>query len=349
MMSLSEKNLKAEIFSAPVVADELKRMANEKRTQLASIAKEIHDRKPTSIVYYGSGGSSSALFSGYWASLACLKQPVNYLLAPDITASEPPLIDEHCVVIGASYSGKTVDTLRAQRWILDRKAPLFSITRKPDAELAKGSTWAMTYESVALYSSPAFLTMLLTVELAKLRGEWSPEMERFEKALEDLPALLHKIYEPSRQLAEEKAKELTDGKLVLLSGGASTMLGYMFAYDMFGEFLKAYCAFIHTGEFRHGPLEIIREGEPTMLFLLGNDKSRPIAQAGVQFSQRNGAKVVPFDLKELAPDAHPLLDALLLYNAQLWLLYYMACNRNIDLDHYKYMHQVPYADGDTYF
>jgi hypothetical protein len=39
----------------------------------------------------------------------------------------------------------------------------------------------------------------------------------------------------------------------------------------------------------------------------------------------------------------------LLYNSQLWLLYYMACRKSLDLDDYKYMHQVPYADNDTYF
>jgi hypothetical protein len=37
------------------------------------------------------------------------------------------------------------------------------------------------------------------------------------------------------------------------------------AYDMFGEFLKDHCAYIHAGEFRHGPLETVRQGEPTML------------------------------------------------------------------------------------
>ena len=349
IMTLAEKNLKAEIFSAPVVADELERMWKEKRAQLAAIAKEIHGRKPRTIVFYGSGGSSSALFSGYWAALKYLKQPVNYLIAPDITSAHPAILDSESVIIGASYSGRTVDTLRAREWLMERKVPMFSITRRADAELAKGATWSMTYESIALYSSPAYLTMIMVVELAKLRGEWSPEVEAFEKALEELPALLRKIWEPGRQMAEKKAAELDEGKLVVLSAGAATMLGYMFAYDMFGEFLKMHAAFIHAGEFRHGPLEIIRPGEPTMLFLAGNDGSRQITEAGVKFSSGNGAKVVTFDARELAPGAHPLLDALVLYNCQLWLLYYMACRRNIDLDDYKYMHQVPYAEGDTFF
>ena len=347
--NLAEKNLKAEIFSAPVVADELERMGKEKHAQLVEIAKEIHQRKPSTILYFGSGGSSSALFSGYWAALSLLKQPVNYMLAPDIIASSPSIIDQNCVVIGASYSGKTVDTMRAKSWLLDRKAPLFSITRRADAELAKGATWSMTYESIALYSSPAYLTMQLAIELARLRNEWSAELEKFEASLHALPALLRKIYEPSRQMAEAKAAELDEGKLVVLAGGAATMLGYMFAYDMFGEFLKRHAAFIHSGEFRHGPLEIIRPGEPTMLFVIGNDRSRLFAEAGVKFSKGNGARVVTFDARELAPEAHPLLDALLLYNSQLWLLYYMACRKNLDLDDYKYMHQVPYADDDTYF
>ena len=349
LMNLAEKNLKAEIFSAPVVADELERMGKEKHAQIADIAKEIYKRKPNTILYFGSGGSSSALFSGYWAALSLLKQPVSYLLAPDIIASSPAILDENCVAIGASYSGKTVDTLRAQRWLLERNVPLFSITRRPDAELAKGATWSMTYESIALYSSPAYLTMQLAIELARLRGEGSAEVDKFEASLHALPGMLRRSYEPSRQMAEAKAAELDEGKLVVLSGGAATMLGYMFAYDMFGEFLKRHAAFIHTGEFRHGPLEIIQQGEPTMLFVIGNDRSRLFAEAGAKFSKGNGARVVTFDARELLPEAHPLLDPLVLYNSQLLLLYYMACRKNIDLDHYKYMHQVPYAEDDTYF
>ncbi len=348
-MNLAEKNLMAEIFSAPVVADELERMGKEKQAQVVEIAQEIHQRKPSTILYFGSGGSSSSLFSGYWAALSLLKQPVNYLLAPDIIASSPAIFDQNCVAIGASYSGKTVDTMRAKRWLLEHKVPLFSITRRPDAELAKGATWSMTYESIALYSSPAYLTMRLAIELARLRDEWSQELEKFEASLEALPGLLRRTYEASRQMAEARAAELDEGKLVVLSGGAATMLGYMFAYDMFGEFLKRHAAFIHAGEFRHGPLEIIRKGEPTMLFVIGNDRSRLFAESGVKFSKGNGARVVTFDARELAPEAHPLLDALLMYNSQLWLLYYMACRKNLDLDDYKYMHQVPYADDDTYF
>ena len=44
-----------------------------------------------------------------------------------------------------------------------------------------------------------------------------------------------------------------------------------------------------------------------------------------------------------------MFDALVLYQSQLWLLYYMACRRGVDLDNYKYMHVVPFAAGDTYF
>ncbi len=346
---LSEKNLKAEIFSSPVVADELARMWGEKRAQVQDIARQIHERKPRNIVYFGSGGSAAALYSGYWAALHFLKLPVHYLLAPDIVAATPAILDGNSVAIGASYSGKTVDTIQAKGVVLKQGVPLFAITRRTDAELAKGATWSVTYESIALYSSPAYLTMVLAVELARLRGEASAELDRFEQALESLPALLYRIYEPSRQMAERLAGQLEGGKLDVLSAGAAYSLGHMMAYDMFGEFLKDHCAYIHAGEFRHGPLETVRPGEPTMLFLMGNDASRQFSEAGIAFGKANGARVVVFDAAELAPDAHPLLDALVLYVSQLWLLYYRATSRGVDLEHYKYMHVVPFASGDTYF
>ncbi len=348
-MTLDEKNLKAEIFSAPVVADELARMWNEKRPAIRRVAKEIVARKPRNIIFTASGGSAAALYSGYWAALQYLKLPVNYLIGPDIMSLRPAFLDEDSIAISASYSGKTVDTVRAKDRLLKHGAPLFTITRQADAELAKGATWAASYESIALYSSPAYLTMLLVIEMVRERGEWSKEIERFEKALEALPQLLRDIAEPSRAMAERLAPELDRGKLLVLSGGSAYTLGHMMAYDMFGEFLKEYCAFIHSGEFRHGPLEIVRPGEPTMLFLMGNDDSRPFAEAAIQFGRGNGAKTVVFDGRELAPGAHPMFDALVLYQSQLWLLYYMACRRGVDLADYKYMHVVPFAAGDSYF
>lgn len=348
-ITLEQKNLKAEIFSAPVVAAELTRMWKEKRSSIREIAKEIHARSPRNLVFFGSGGSSSALYSGYWAGLNFLKLPCHYVIAPDLVAARPGILDAQSVAIAASYSGKTVDTLQARGVVLESKTPLFSITRRADAELAKGATWSVTYESVALYSSPAYLTMLLVIELARLRGESLGQADKLEEALESLPALLEKIYEPSRELAARLAPQLEGGKLVVLSAGAACTLGYMMAYDMFGEFLKDHCAYIHAGEFRHGPLETVRQGEPTMLFLVGNDQSRQFSEAGIAFSKGNGAKVVVFDAKELAPGAHPLCDALILYISQLWLLYYRATNRGIDLEDYKYMHVVPYAAADTYY
>jgi fructoselysine-6-P-deglycase FrlB-like protein len=349
ILTLDEKNLKAEIFSAPVVAGELARMWSEKRQAIRQIAKEIHARNPRNIVFFGSGGSAAALYSGYWAALHFLKLPVNYLLGPDILSVSPNILDGNCVAIGASYSGKTVDTIRAKEHIVKTGALLFTITRRADAELAKGATWSVTYESIALYTSPAYLAMKLVADLARERGEGSAELDEFEKALEELPQRLEAIAEPSRRMAERLAPELDGGKLLVLSGGSAYTLGYMMAYDMFGEFLKEYCAYIHYGEFRHGPLEMVRPGEPTMLFLVGNDRSRPFAEAGILFANGNGAKTVVFDGRELAPGAHPLFDALVLYQSQLWLLYYMACRRGVDLDNYKYMHVVPYAAGDTYF
>lgn len=347
--TLEQKNLRAEIFSIPSVIPDLTRMLREKRPQLAAIAREVVERQPRNLVFFGSGGSSSALYSGFYTALSHVKLPADFLWSPDVVSARPAILDGNSVAVGASYSGKTMDTMRARQFLLERGVPLFSITKKPEAELAKGATWSVTYDSVTLYSSPACLAMLFVVELARTRGEWSPELTALEQALEEAPELLEGIAESSRQLAEQQAPQLDEGKILVLSGGCAYTLGYMMAYDMFGEYLKEYCAHIHYGEFRHGPVEIVRAGEPTMLFLMGNDRSRPFACATLEFGRRHGARTVVFDAAELAPAAHPLLDALVLYQSQLWLLYYMACRRGIDLDVYKYMHVVPYSAEDTFF
>ena len=57
--------------------------------------------------------------------------------------------------------------MRTRDRLLKQGVPLFAITRYADAELAQGATWKVTYESIALYSSPAYLTMCLVVDLAR--------------------------------------------------------------------------------------------------------------------------------------------------------------------------------------
>jgi fructoselysine-6-P-deglycase FrlB-like protein len=338
--SIMDKNLSAEIFSEPVVAQELERMWRERREQVAEIARQMADRKPTALFFFGSGGSAAALYSGYYAALRYLKLPSLYVISPEIVSAQPALLNDKAVAIGASYSGKTMDTLAARDFLRQRRVALLAITRKAEGELGREAEWHLTYDSVALYSSPAFLTMLLVVELCRASGEWSAEVDELERALEDLPRLIRSIAEASHTLAVRLASEV-NGKLVILSGGGTYALGHMMAFDMFGEYLKQYCAFIHYGEFRHGPLEVVGKGEPTMMFLMGNDRSRKFAHSALKFGQQHGARTIVFD--------HPLLDALVVYPSQLWLLYHLACRQGIDLDEYKYMHVTPYAEGDTYF
>ncbi|MFN0168134.1 MAG: SIS domain-containing protein [Bryobacteraceae bacterium] len=347
--TLSEANLDAEIFTAPIVAAEMRRMLDTRREAIAAIARGIAARKPERLLFFGSGGSSSALYSGYWAGLNLLDLSVDYLLSPDIVSARPPILNDRTVAIGASYSGKTVDTMAAKRLIDEAKVPLLAVTRYANAELAKGAAWSVTYESRALYSSPALLTMLLVVELARALDRWSPEVEAFERALEESPRVIEGIAAVSRQLGEEHASKLDRDHLLVLAGGAAYMLAYMMTFDMFGEYLKQYASFIHYGEFRHGPLETVRKGHPSMMFLLGNDRSRRFGEETLNFARRNGAETFVFDARELAPQAHPLLDALVLYPSQLWLLYAAACQRDLDLNHYHYMHVTPYTEGDTFF
>jgi fructoselysine-6-P-deglycase FrlB-like protein len=342
-------NLEAEIFTAPIVAGEIERMWNTRREAVRAIAQEIAARKPRSVLWFGSGGSAAALYSGYYAMLRCSTLPANYIISPELTGLDPAGLDRDVVAIGASYSGKTVDTLAARRLLDRRGVPQLAITRKPEAELARGAAWNLTYDSRALYSSPAWLSMLLVVELERARGNASEAVETLGRALEGVPGLLVAISEASRETARRNASELDDGKLLVLAGGAACALGYMMAFDMFGEYLKRYCAFLNYGEFRHGPLEIVGQGEPLMMFLMGNDGTRPYAEATLAFARKHGARTVVFDAAELSPGAHPALDALVLYLSQLWLLYFMAERRGLDLDHYDYMHVVPYTDADTFY
>jgi len=60
-----------------------------------------------------------------------------------------------------------------------------------------------------------------------------------------------------------------------------------------------------TGEFRHGPLEIVRPGVP-FIFLLGTDNSRQTTERALNFVKRHTDDVIVFDYADLGQGLHPM-------------------------------------------
>ena len=57
------------------------------------------------------------------------------------------------------------------------------------------------------------------------------------------------------------------------------------------------CAYIHSGEYFHGPFEVSTEGKP-YVFFMSDGATRPMDARALTFLERMGAKVALIDSKD---------------------------------------------------
>jgi fructoselysine 6-phosphate deglycase len=99
---------------------------------------------------------------------------------------------------------------------------------------------------------------------------------------------------------------------------------------------------IDSSEFRHGPLEIVKEGV-SFLFLLGTDPSRAASEKALNFVKRYTKEVVVFDYADISQGLHPMLAPMVMFVPLEWFCYYLAIYKDHNPDERRcYGGIVPY-------
>ena len=90
-----------------------------------------------------------------------------------------------------------------------------------------------------------------------------------------------------------------------VAAGPLRPLGYKEGIVTLMEFTWTHGCVIESGEFRHGPLEIVEPGVP-FLFLLGNDESRHTTERAINFVKQRTDNVIVIDYAEIFARAAPV-------------------------------------------
>jgi len=346
---LLEKNKKAEIFCIPYAADEIERLIDEKQGQIKEIAEEIHARNPKWLIFVGSGASWCTLYTGQYLMDRYSSLPCAIYWGPELYDRHPCLLTGDAFAILASYSGKTADTLRALEVFKENNVPTLAISKDGKGPLAQQADLLLTYESAALYTSPMVEVVMLLLELMRLRGESLRECEEISGALRKLPSNMRSILAKSEEVAVRQTDNFKDDSpLWVIAGGALAGFGYQYAYTSIMEYLRTPAIYLHPGEFRHGPLEVLGNEKPAMIHLIGYGGCREYSLMTYEFCKKHGAKVLALDAADYFR-THPVLSPFALFPVFQYFLLYMAQAKGIDLDEYIYMHVVPYKRGEAYF
>jgi fructoselysine-6-P-deglycase FrlB-like protein len=328
--SFLEKAKKSVLFTSPFLVKDLSAFLTEHTGRLKDLAKMSVDKDFKQIFWVGSGNSWCNLYSGDYIMNKMTNIPSAYYKSYDLIWKNPKRLTKETLVILASFSGNTEDTVAALRFANEKGATTIAFTSKADSILAKEADEAIVYNSNALFIIPLAGAFIFSLEAARIIGK---DVSELNKQLEKMPEILGKIYKEEENRAHRLAKKYKDHDLFyVLASGAAYAIGYKFGLTVFMENMRVNASFMETSEFRHGPAEMLDGHKPLIVCLVGSDESRDMSERVIKIAESNGSEIIRFDVNDYG-DFDPLFAPFLLMIPLQWFAIYSAYYRGIfDLD-----------------
>jgi fructoselysine 6-phosphate deglycase len=342
--SLVERALDSELFTAPRLAADLRTFLSTHRPTAFRLAAEAREQGVDTVYYVGSGGSWSAMYSGKYLSDRFTTLSTDAIFSYELIWRDPVRLGPRALVIAASYSGETEDTVAAVRHARAAGARTVAVTSRADSAIAEDADSVIAYDSTALYAMPMAAVSLFALEHARLGG--NEDAVEVLAAFDALPDMIERAFETERDRGLDVARQLLPSQcLYCVGSGPLYGLAYKFALTVFMENIRTHGSVIESAELRHGPAEMLERQRADIVFLLGTDESRAMSQRSIDFARSQGATVIVYDAADY-PKLDPLLSPFVLKVGLQWLVVHSALLRGIlDLDERVYMGHHVLAQG----
>ncbi|NVZ53781.1 SIS domain-containing protein [Pseudomonas sp. B6002] len=262
----------------------------------------------------GSSDHAAAYFS--YALMSQVGVPSLSIPLSLVSLQQPPLRLKNAWVAAFSQSGKSPDLIDSVRYLQQRGARSVALVNTPASPLAAVSDHEVLLpagleQSVA--ATKSYVAMLIA-------GAQSVAYLADALAIDNgLTSALHLLPEQMRQAASEDWSALhtllaTADKMIVIGRGAALPIAQEAALKL-KETSGIQAEAFSSAEVRHGPMEIIEEGYPVLVFAPSGPE-QPGSLAFAEEMRARGAQVLvvaPRDtvcegLLPSVPTAHPLLE-----------------------------------------
>jgi fructoselysine-6-P-deglycase FrlB-like protein len=293
---------------------------------------------PRNLYFVGAGGSLICSYPAHYILQREADIPVFQVQSDELNCGTPRLMGPGSLVVLASYTGTTKETVAAARTAKATGATVIAIAKE-------GSPLAEAVDVAFVGKSDVFELLVAYAVLDQLGVGRDAEM--LATGLEALPKALHAAIEQCEATLAAVAAELKDEPITyVLGSGPNYAWAYGFAMCLLQEMQWKHAAGFNTGEFFQGAFEMVDDDVPVILWL-GEDASRPMGERGRAFLEKYCAKrkiidTAGLDLPgvpaQLRADFSPLVVAALAYR----LAQHYESVRGHDLEQRHYMFKVEY-------
>jgi fructoselysine 6-phosphate deglycase len=338
MTTIQEQSL---FYTSGVIPEAMHFLFDHHESALKQLAREFTTRGIQHLYCVGGGASLSAMMGIEYTLQRFTSLPVQAFNGRELLAREPQF-DAHTAVIATSYLGQTPEVLEVVQRARQAGALVIAITDHQKTPLAKASEVVIDFHSKAVYISPLTIGYLLAAYLMQKRAESGEMAARLLRDVHSFPAAVEDIV---RKALEEPLDLSLAEHYYVVAEGPQYGLGYKLALSVIIENLWTNASIINTGEFYHGPIEIIHQGQPSFVSLLGEDPSRPAQERVSQFCREKGVPLLNFDVRTYGTYSDLMAVYPLFIATEVWVMR-VAARLGHDVDERRYMGKVATTWGE---
>ena len=313
-----------------------------------AIERVMASRDVRNVFFVGCGGSLYATYPvQFLLETTSEVLDVSQLTSNEFNFRRPKRLGAHSLVVVASHTGRTKETLAAIETARAAGAAVLGVTRAPDSPLATSVDESFTYGSEETVWEPKQV-LLANLGHALLSATGSSEdAARITEAYDALgPAVLSSLEANEPQL-NDIATQLQDEPVIyVLGAGPLEGVARCLAMCYLQEMQWMHAAAFNAGEFFHGAFEVVTDDVPVIIYA-GEDATRPMAERAIDFCSRYTKNLHVVDSRDFGLPGVPVsmrgeVAPILLGSSVSRLAKHFEAVRCHDLKLRRYMFKVDY-------
>jgi fructoselysine 6-phosphate deglycase len=248
------------------------------------------------VYFVGAGGSIICSYPAHYVLQQRGSIPAFQIQSDELNCSVPSLMGPGSLVVLASYTGKTKETVQAAKTAKATGATVIGAAKA-------GSPLADALDVNFAGKSDIF-ELLVAYAVLEATGA-DLDAGALKATLEALPSAVLEAVKESEEHLAEVADAFKDEPITYVLGSGPC---YGWAYGLAMCFLQEMqwkdAAAFNTGEFFQGAFEVVNDDTAVLLWL-GEDASRPMAERGKRFLETYCKKAQYVDVADLALSGIP--------------------------------------------
>ena len=290
------------------------------------------------IIFLGCGTSYHASLVGGRYFEEMLEIPTASYIASE-WAFHPMFPGKKPFIIFISQSGETADLIHCLKIVKERHFDTLIITNTKGSTLERGCDYSLILHagvevSVASTKAYAAQVALLLLIVAAVKGDISIANEM----INSIP-VIESIRNNYKEDIQHIAKEIKDERNIFYLGR-----GYDYYLSLEASLKLKEISYIHSeaiagGELKHGPIALIEEGTPVIVFIT-DEVTAASMRGNIEEVKSRGANVFVISTKKLSRttdkiviDQYPShLSSIIVSTVAFYLAYYVSLYKGYDVD-----------------